>query len=263
MPDKGILYMILGEKPVAELRRSVQSVRLKMPGTPITVIADQRLSNILNLEADQINFIEMPEQWDWKIKVEAICRTPYDRTIFLDADTLVCDDISELFTLLDRFDICACLEPSKSWGYELEGLLDTFPQLNSGVIAFKKSVQSENFFQRWLETHAKLDQKKAHKPKIEFSDQNSLRYALYHSPDIHMYVLPPEFNCRVGAGYAIGKIKVIHAHGDLHRIEQIINASTGARLYGTIRGKFLFVLERKRIRTAVFPGGVYNHHLRA
>lgn len=248
MSESGILYIVYGEKSLTECKRSLDSIRRHMPTIPITLIADQRLTQICDFQAEQVLFKKMPEQWNWKIKVDHVRNLPYEKTIYLDTDTLVCGDISDLFSILDRVDIAVCHEPVRTWGRELNGLPDSFPMLNTGVIAFRKSKCLEHFFARWANAHDMLDAEKRKRPKISYTDQNSFRYALYNSKDVQLSILPPEYNCRVSAGFVAGMVKVLHAHADLNRIENIINASTGERLHGTIRGKVFFVIEQRKIR---------------
>lgn len=248
MSESGILYIIYGNRSLEEARVSIQSAQKQMPGILISIIADEKLRNFFNIEVDQINFVNMPETWNWNIKVKHIAKLPYQKTIFIDTDTVICDDITDLFDLLDRVDIAMAHEPVRTWGFELDGIPDSFPMLNTGVIAFKKSEKTANLFSKWTEAHKWLDSEKVKNPKISYTDQNSFRYALYNSKEIDFSILPPEYNCRVGAGCVAGKVKILHAHFNLKKIEKLINASNHIRLHGTIREKLFFIIERSYIK---------------
>jgi len=246
-PVNGIFFIVYGKKSLCEFMTSLESVRTHMPGTPVAAIVDQRLENLFRVELEQVYFHQMPEQWTWKIKVDFINRLPYEKSIFLDTDTIICDDLSDLYNMLDRVDIALCHEPMRTWGHEFPNLPDSFPMLNTGVIAFKKSSQINQLFHNWRIAHEILDNKKENNPRLFYTDQNSFRYALYNESSIRYSILPPEYNCRVSVGYIAGKVKVIHAHTDLHKVERIINASCGERLHGSLFGRVFFVIARRKI----------------
>ena len=114
--------------------------------------------------------------------------TPYQQTLFLDADTRVCEDISDMFDLLDRFDIAIAhaFERAKQW-YKYEGdAPKIFSPLNSGVILYKKTDDVMDFFKTW---------KKAYHEDGRVADQMTLRSRLWES-DVKLWVLPPEYNVR-------------------------------------------------------------------
>lgn len=148
--------------------------------------------------------IENPHR---RSKVDHLWRSPFERTLFLDADTRVVADISGLFRLLDRFDLCMAhahrRAHAKSADTSFVGTMSSsssssssasgsppveFPQLNSGVFLFRRTEAVVAFLKRWQEAfHA------AALPK----DQVTLRELLWASAgDLRMYVLPPEYNVR-------------------------------------------------------------------
>jgi acetyl/propionyl-CoA carboxylase alpha subunit len=62
-------------------------------------------------------------------------------------------------------------------------------------------------------------------------DQASFRSALALS-DLRVLTLPNNYNFRaLVAQNVAGEVKILHAHGELKRIGETINASTGMRLY--------------------------------
>src|SRR5690606_24189743 len=86
--------------------------------------------------------------------------TPYDKTLFLDADTFVCDDVSELFVLLERFDLAVAQDTYRIYSYDYAILKEHFhkipvssPVLNTGVIVYKRSSAIDCFFADWAATH--------------------------------------------------------------------------------------------------------------
>ena len=62
-------------------------------------------------------------------------------------------------------------------------------------------------------------------------DQAALRSALVHSR-LRVATVPNNYNFRALLAQTVtGRVKILHAHGELQRISRTINASTGIRLY--------------------------------
>jgi hypothetical protein len=140
-----------GEKFVEEVTVSAHSVRGQMPGYPIAIVTDQ------DVEEDVFDVVLSMEEPEYSNvdKVREILGTPFDRTLFLDTDTYVCGDASDIFLVLDRFDIAAAHSPGRRLEFrprfEADELPvanppDAFPQFNSGVVAFKRTSSPKRFF---------------------------------------------------------------------------------------------------------------------
>lgn len=117
-------------------------------------------------------------------------KTPFESTLYLDSDTMIVDDISELFGLLDRFDIAIAHAHKRNFHLTAEqwreNLPPSFPQFNSGVILYKKSLQVSAFLANWRDSF--------HTAKIK-KDQVTLRELIWLS-DLRIATLPPEYNIR-------------------------------------------------------------------
>jgi hypothetical protein len=184
-----------------------------MSGVPITIFADRAIDSRL---FDQTARIEDPA-YGPEDKVRTIARSPYQETLFLDSDTFVVDDVKDLFLLLDRFDIAATHAPYRVV-YRVDGLPDCFPELNTGVMLFRRSDETQRFFERWLEIYR---EDRARTPSWLFAggarwygrtlpNQASFRRALYES-SLRIATLPPEYNCRVPFPGAVhNRVKIIH-----------------------------------------------------
>jgi hypothetical protein len=97
-------------------------------------------------------------------------------------------DLGEIFELLDRFDLAMTHDQNRNSPQALReyrcSLPNSFPQLNAGVVGFRRSPAVLAFMQRWrADTEAHGVGK----------DQPSLREALWQS-DLKLAVLPPEYN---------------------------------------------------------------------
>ena len=121
-------------------------------------------------------------------KVDYIYKSPYQRTLYLDSDTRICDDIAHMFDLLDRYDIA--LAYSHSRVKQLDRYIGQAPigflPLNSGVILYKSTIPVIEFFKNW---------QKAYHQEGKEKDQFTLRDQLWFS-DLKLFILPPEYNCR-------------------------------------------------------------------
>ena len=168
----GLLYTTLA-------RRAARSLRQVMPDAQIDLFTDLAIAD------DVFDEIHRLEEDFFRPKMEAVRRSRFDRTIYLDADIVVLADVSELFDLLDRFDLAGC----QGWS-RLPDVLDNgaipraFPMLNGGLIGVRKNEATLKFFHDWevmvRETGAIIDQK-------------CYRDTLFAS-DISFVVVPMEYN---------------------------------------------------------------------
>ncbi len=241
---KGVIYIATGEKYINEVLVSAASLKKHMPNLSITLFSDL---DVKSSYFDKIIKIKDPV-YDFEDMVRWMYRSPYDYTLYLDSDTYICDDFSELFDLLDRFDIAAAHVPLGK-GPHIKGVSESFESFNGGVILFKKSSRMEWFFSEWLRLYLK-DKKKGHSnlanttlikadkelyrkrmnPKGVFNEP-SLKEALYKS-SLRLVTLTKVYDFRGRCGYVNGAVKIIHTRrGNFDSIEKIINHFIGPRLY--------------------------------
>ena len=72
-------------------------------------------------------------------------QSPFEKTLLLDTDTYVCADISDLFAILERFDIAMTHErPYRDDFPASSGVPDAFVEFNQGVIAFRRSYEVQD-----------------------------------------------------------------------------------------------------------------------
>ena len=224
----GVIYVAIGDEFVDEACRSALSLKSNMPNVHVTLFSGHEVESChfdtwLPLETREVS----DHRSNLSAKILGMSRSPYDYTLFLDADTYVCDDISELFELLDHFDIAAS-HASIREAYSLCTRVPAcFPEFNTGVVLFRKSSQMSRFFRDWIRLH---NQNLTSEPRAH--DQPAFREALYKS-DLRVATLPPEYNCRfIGLGYLHGPTKILHGrHSNLKRMARTINAETAPRVH--------------------------------
>lgn len=218
----GVVYVATGSKYIKEAKTSIESLHKHMSNISVTVFSDRKfecegVDNLVQLENPR---------YDYGDSIVDLEKVPYERTLFLDTDTIVCDDISELFQSLDRFDFAATHTPGKRY-YTAEEVPESFPLYNSGVFLFKKNSRTKELFELWRQFY--LQTVKQNREKY---NQPSLRKALYFS-NVNILTLPREYNTFIlRPGQLCDKVKIIHGrHPDLNKIRKDINETQEPRCY--------------------------------
>lgn len=223
----GIIYIAIGKKYIEETLVSVVSLKNNTPNLPITIFCGE---DIPYTHHDNVTFKKIPSYYKDKsmselpynqlVKLLYMSESPYEYTLFLDTDTYICDDISEMFLLLNKFDMGVALAPGQT--YPIEGVPDCFAELNTGVVLFKKSPQMRDFFLKWLTIYKRNCAAK--KNLLCYQDQPAFREALYYS-NLKFVTMKPEYNCRfIFPGYVYSKVKILHGrHSDLPAVADAIN----------------------------------------
>ena len=191
LPANGVLYIASGEKYIKAAIRSANTVRQTCPGLGTALYS--------NGQALGFNFARNPGPFDFhgeienphiRSKVDYLAKSPFGRTLYLDTDTAVVEDIGGLFDLLDRFDIALAHAMRRNFAPRLAkwriDIPRSFPQFNGGVILYHNTPQVQSFFSQWSDAY-----RTAGFPQ----DQHTLRELLWLS-DLRLAVLPPEYNVR-------------------------------------------------------------------
>ena len=235
--NEGFLYIATGEKCIKEACESVSSLKMHMTGAQATLLSDR---NVDFPYFDHQYLIDKPK-FSTNDKVENITKSPYEKTVYIDSDTYITDDISELFGLLEKFDIAVSHAPRRVsvMGAELysryqhEGVSDAFPEMNGGLVIFRSCPSVEELFFEWERLfYEDIEIIKSMGKTINLQDQPSFRCALYNS-DARLCVVPPEYNCRfIFPTFVQQKVKILHGrHRDLPSVAEEVNRRQGARIY--------------------------------
>lgn len=213
----GVLYIAMGKKYIQEAQISAQSLKAQMPNIPVTILAHEEVKQPDCF--DEAVVVKKP-YYSFEDKVVYLYDSPYEYTLFLDTDTYICEDFSELFGILDNFDIAAVHAPTKIPG-TVNGVPECYQQMNTGMILFKKSPEVQKFCEYWVKIYESGE-----------PDQPSFREALFKS-NLRIATLTAEYNCRFPfPTFVCGTVKILHGrHPDLAWVGQKINAEKGARVY--------------------------------
>jgi len=195
--DKGIIYTVynaLGNMEFfRELSISVESFRKFHPDLHITCFSDMKPDELLKLvpgidECIQINCQIL------RAKVDVLKHSPYEKTLFLDTDTVFNYNVYDIFDMLDEYElvITHCLarkrEKYSKCIPEYKNIPYAFSEVNTGVLGFKKCDNIDNLFDLWPKYYRKYY-------NVCPYDQPTFRVSLWESK-ARLYILPPEYNAR-------------------------------------------------------------------
>ncbi len=205
MLNTGVLYIATGDAYVQEAQRSAESVKRLHPDMQTCLISNLEVASDVfdirkKLDVPEFGFID---------KIAGLKESPFERTLFLDSDTVALSPLDGVFALLDRFDIAVAHEPAR-FLYPIGGVPDEFPELNTGVLLYTRSAQMDAFVDDWLHRYRDENSKKLAVGLSLWHDQISFTKALWAS-DLKVWILPPEWNYRAPfPQFLCGAVRIFH-----------------------------------------------------
>jgi hypothetical protein len=194
-----------------------------MPSANVAVVAPPEL---FRPDAPVDHWIPLRTNRNGPIVKTAARHAPYDRVLFLDTDTFVAGDLTEVFNVLDAFDLALAHEPTRGWDYDTPAA-KAFCELNTGLIAFRKNDKIDTFFSLWEKTYDAMRLEQNLK-----NDQPAFRTALWKSHALRHATLPSEYHLICGKGASIAwEAKLLHGRGNLPAIASIVNGEYGPRVF--------------------------------
>lgn len=189
--EKGFLYIAFGESFTKEALMSIKSLK-RYNNEPVLLMTDQKINNEIESLIDIYSQIE-PKHI--RAKVDFICHSPFQKTVYLDSDTVVTRNISDMFDVLDRFDVGLVHDYArKRLKYsklipEYDDIPYSFSEFNGGIMAFNSTEETNSFFKLWREYFYKYYN------QTNGWDQVSLRVSLWNSK-VKIHTFPFEYNIR-------------------------------------------------------------------
>ena len=178
----GFVFAVTGEKYTALARRAARSLRHVHPEAKVDLFTDIKLDDTVFSEIHMLS-----DSW-FRPKMEALQKSRFDRTIYLDADIMVIAPLEPVFEVLDRFDVAACHNRMQNNSFVLDNhtrpLPPAFSVINGGLLALRRSEPTMAFVRDWEQAVRESNAKK---------DQPALRELLYDS-DLKLCILPPGYN---------------------------------------------------------------------
>lgn len=173
---EGVLYMLVGDKHAVQLAVSLMTLREHYDGPIVIVTGDQRAEDIAetirwNMRDDFTTVFRWdapthPRGIQYANKTMMGRLTPFERTVFVDADTMFADTPERFFAKQDRSVYLTQFADWVSTGNKMSGrirewleaqpelakaqLESEFPAINTGVISW--GPDTEHFFDDWRAT---------------------------------------------------------------------------------------------------------------
>lgn len=191
----GVIFVATGEYARAAVEAAA-SIRKHCPDLGICLFTDHQ-----GFPAENFDHIAPIENPHMRSKVDYLMLSPFERTLYLDTDIRIVEDIREMFTLLERFDIGIAHANARNQRSTNERwrcvIPESFPQMNSGVIIYKNSPAVMQLWRDWSRYYPETGFKK---------DQVTLRELLWLG-DLRSATLPPEYNIRYKKHIKVWKAK--------------------------------------------------------
>ena len=176
----GVMYIAIGGRSLWQLRRSLASLRHHCPDVPVALFTNQRADACPKVEYR----IEVSATGGYHVKPRFIPWLPFERTVYLDADTVILkpDAIAPAGLLTDTFGYEACFVHGISRRCNKVNICSV-PSMNSGVVMLRKCQRVLNSLAHWRRHYQ------------GGNDEILLTKALLRHA-VPSYVLPAEWNCR-------------------------------------------------------------------
>lgn len=236
MNGDGVLYVLIGEKHSVQAVVSLWSLRRHWDGpvaiaagdTPsrelaVRIAQDGRFGNVCTVPFDYKRVIRKGSGSVYATKTRMGELSPFDRTVFLDADTLVAGDFTDLFpekgtdeVRLTQF--CDWTTAGRMISGRVRGWMDvcpdlasrslrhSYPAINTGVMGF--TSRSTPFMKCWQET--------AMKKVVFICDEIACQLIFLDFPHVvldHRWNCSPPLTPTYIPGVNDGDVRVWHGHG--------------------------------------------------
>ena len=217
----GILYVAVGPEFLAMALRSAQSLRATNPELGIALVTNvgPRQGTAFAWTTgliDHWEHVTHDQVENRSLKLQMYARSPFTRTLFLDADTIVLGELGPMFGWLDRHDVALHLQqrgPRAGWAtvaLEHGRTVGDLLHWNGGVVLFRRSEAAARFFARWQDAFHRLGHP---------VDQLALAETVMAS-DAHVLAFDAHWNSPVSTMQkfdwtSIGGIRILHY---MHRI---------------------------------------------
>lgn len=221
--SRGFIYVVSGDRFLNEALHSAARARA-LHGLPITLITDRDPGPDGREVFEEVR-VEL-SGFDYSDKIR-MRESPYDRTIFVDSDTLFIRPVHDLFDLLDRFDLALQFTEGGNH-YRLPGVPPSFLEPSARIIAWRRNSASEAFFDRWATAYAEIEKQQGRKGAW---DQRSLRQAVYFS-DIRLTPIPLEWQfCTYKPNFVCYETRMLHGRNVSDALAQQIDRRLGPRVW--------------------------------
>jgi hypothetical protein len=224
--NKGVLLYNRGEKCIVRAIVALHTLREHWDGSVTFFLEDPYPHEFAEVcQLYDVNVIECEAHPDTKTlvrKTELFVDSPYENTLWLDADTVTVGKIDEMFDYLENYDIA--IPHFAGWWSDggtigrrikryqgiaeqsfIDEALKHHPAINTGVLSYRRNVP---FMIDWIE----LAQKGMGKMFIPDEVAFQVLYPSYQG----IYIAPLKFNVSVKHDPGTEDKRIIHYHGQKH-----------------------------------------------
>ena len=182
--SKGVLFIVTGHHYTAAAVEAAESVRRTNPKLQLGIFTDQDIGDPM------FEFVGRIDGLGARRKHEFLGKSPFAQTLYLDSDVRVTGDLGDLFRILEHFEIAGAYVRYRTLSKRLKSHMadvpHAFPQINCGVMLYKKCERVDALFRAWIDLYQKGGFTR---------DQAPFREVLWQS-DVRLYILAPEYNMR-------------------------------------------------------------------
>ena len=247
-----VVYVAFGELCIREAAISAWSVKRHMPNTRVNLTTDRLIHCDFFDRVTVVNPSHYSRDLSRAAKINKVCailECDSEYVLYLDADTYVLSDVSDVPLAMEYHDIAAAMD---NWrfqeiyellhpGMELPKYPAWHPYFNAGVLLVKRSRLTDAFLKEWSDRFSEDERL--------VRDQVVLRKLLSTSK-VRVRILPPEFNLRPEPVQISGKIHIIHSHENIEHwkwslifLADFLNSETKNRVYTPHDGKMVILNE--------------------
>jgi len=197
MPSRGVVYVAYGDEARVQVLLAAQTLREHHPTLPFRIITDESFGRLpRKFPAPKLIYHEDTDPGARGVKLQVDLLSPFDDTLYLDADTRIHGDITMPFDLLDNgwemcITPCRHQEPDDQHGHvNEEERAITFEEVSAdlfamqgGVFWFRKCEAVHRLFSTWRQEWERWRDQ----------DQAALMRALVRCP-VKLFVLGRAYN---------------------------------------------------------------------
>jgi hypothetical protein len=195
---RGVLYIVWGEKGEAALPRSQASLKAHHPELPVEVVRLPPAGDPIEMLLRKAGMFDM---------------SPFEETLFLDADTVVMGRLDYAFEKARAFGLACCICECPWARRYMQNKMGDRIEYNTGVLFF--TPKAKPIFDAWKDYAGKMDSSIAFVQneeliKMSHNDQASFAMAA-DTAGLAPFVLPLNWNFRPGWYRSFfGPIKIWH-----------------------------------------------------
>lgn len=224
MATRAIVYISVGNDFIKETRRSIESVNGQFPVVVCTNHPGDFDCDTFKLPDRQYKYWFLDRCNYFNLILNEL---PYEQILFLDSDTYICDDLTDIFDVLKKFDIAGTQAIGRQT-LQRDDIPASFPELHCGMLAVNNNWMVKSLFKMWFDIYKE-------KPGYYGNDQPAMREALWYNPDIKLGILPFEYCFRFRWGGLVScPVKILHGKEyriSYERIARRIAQDQGIRVY--------------------------------